>query len=429
MFAPNVLQSVLTMPMFASRAFSAIFVTALFARFTSYVVNPPAWFIHDYTLIVLGLLTVLEFAAEHNVDARQWLIEVDRFVKPSANFLMTSTLVGEQSAALLAPLSQQSSILGYSWGVVTALGVWFMTGVRNQVMGSFIDFDEEDDLGVQKTVRWLEDFWVIGGIAVAFIFPLIAIGLFILTLVGLFVTKKYFEHRENKQKVPCAVCEQPIHPSAPTCFSCRHQNHNLHQVGLFGQPTKPLKQPSISHDRNFIFRGIHWLVQQIKPPVTTLEQHRMQLLSRKRCPVCATRLKQRAIRQACSNCGTETFPNASLVDQYLKTQRRKLRYILPITFFLSLIPLLGLIPGVLYYRLNLISSLRGYVPRSIGCLSRWGVRLLNLILISLQWVPVLGGIVLPIMCWTNYWVYEQVLQSESRKTFGVLPEQAVGYRL
>ena len=90
---------------------------------------------------------------------------------------------------------------------------------------------------------------------------------------------------------------------------------------------------------------------------------------------------------------------------------------LGICFALSFIPVFGLIPGILYYRLSLISSLRIYVPLSTGCLMRWVIRIINLILLGIQWVPLLGSLTLPLMCLVNYQVYRKVLEGERRKHF------------
>ena len=53
--------------------------------------------------------------------------------------------------------------------------------------------------------------------------------------------------------------------------------------------------------------------------------------------------------------------------------------------------MLGVIPGVIYYRLAIVAPFRRYIPPGRGFLLRWGVRLAVVVLVAFQWVPVAGG--------------------------------------
>lgn len=212
-----------------------------------------------------------------------------------------------------------------------------------------------------------------------------------LTLLVLFLVQRYLKAREEKQKVPCAACGKPNYPSAIECFSCRHATASPVKLGFLGQP--------------------------LATPVTNLEDHRLELLSRKRCFVCASRLPKRAIRQNCEACGSEVFPSKEWVDNYLGYVKAKLPTTLLVSLGLSLVPLLGLIPGIVYYRVSLISNLRRYIPRSTGCLLRWVVRVVNVFLLCLQWIPLLGAATLPLMCFVNYHIYLRSLESEKSTAF------------
>ena len=88
---------------------------------------------------------------------------------------------------------------------------------------------------------------------------------------------------------------------------------------------------------------------------------------------------------------------------------------------LSFIPVLGLIPGIIYYKVNLLSSLRCYIPRATGCLTRWVTRLFTLLLICLQPVPILGMFTLPLMALTSYLLYRSALRREGSKLSRDLP--------
>ena len=252
-------------------------------------------------------------------------------------------------------------------------------------------------MGLQEALSWLEDLGVLGGVLLATVFPAVALTLFGLTILTLFALEKFFEYQEKRRQVACPHCKKGRHASALQCPHCRRQNPQPRRVGVFGQATQK--------------------------PVVDLAQHPQQLVARKRCPVCATRLEKKAIHQPCSACGTTTFANAAAVDDYLRTLRQKLPQTAAITFVLSFIPLLGIIPAVIYYRFGLIASLRGYLPRTTGCLVRWGVRLLNLFLIALQPIPILGAVMLPLMAASNYFIYQKVLERERDRVFGAKRSQ------
>jgi len=381
-------------PYFASRAFSPVLITALLARF-GVIPLGPVWLTQNITLLVLLGLSVLEVFATHYADfeAKELLAQIEKIVKPSASFLVTSSLVSGDTAAILEHIGSTTSILDYVWAAMTAFGAWYITIIRNQVMFVLRELDEDDDLGLQQALNWSEEAWVIAGVVITFVFPILAMGMFLLTLLGLFLAKKYAERLEQKSQVPCPTCSQPIHASAITCPECRHPNPTPFQVGWLGQP-------------------------KANQLVTDLNAHRLQLVGRKRCPECATRLKERRIHQPCPTCFTETFANAEQVEVYLANLNQQLPRIMLISFILGFIPLVGIIPGIIYYRFTLIASLRGYVPRSTGCLTRWGVRMMNLFLISFQPVPPIGFFVLPFMCLSNFWIYKEIIKRESNKTFG-----------
>ena len=66
-------------------------------------------------------------------------------------------------------------------------------------------------------------------------------------------------------------------------------------------------------------------------------------------------------------------------------------------------------PAVLYYRLNLVSGLRGYIPPLRGCTTRLVVRTFHFAVIALQPIPILGALVLPLIAWSTYAIYRRSL--------------------
>jgi len=97
---------------------------------------------------------------------------------------------------------------------------------------------------------------------------------------------------------------------------------------------------------------------------------------------------------------------------YLAYIDGRLPIVLLMSFLFSLVPVIGLIPGVIYYRMVLIAPMRRYIPRSQAIVLRWGVRILFFFLIMFQWVPVAGGLVIPTMALVNYTVYRSAFRAK-----------------
>jgi len=389
------LQSVSSTPLFASRPFVAAFGVAAFARWTEWL-DAPAWFTHDITMWVLGILAALEILARKDVDIRSFLEDFDGFAKVAVAVTVQLAVLDAESLALLETVTAgMTPGFGLIWASVIGSVTWTLAAFRRAFLRMLEEIDSEDDLGVQGLISWLEDLGVVGGVALVVILPLVALALFGLTLLGLYLFRKILERREERCKIPCSHCGEPLHPSAFSCPHCGGAHPEPVPVGFFGEPREGR--------------------------VTDPAEHRIRLISRRRCPVCVTRLPKKTIRQACPACGTETFGSAAAVDEYLEALHGRLPKTALICAGFSLVPVLGIIPGVIYYRLSLISGLRAYIPRSTGCLARWGVRILNLVLISLQWIPGFGALMLPALCVSNFYVYRAVLAREGPKA-----EQPVG---
>ncbi len=397
MHATYLVHSLVATPFFASRAFLATFVVALLCRFApelapfvdsdslKLLAAAPSWFTHDASLAVLGGLATLEFAATKDPDARRLLDEFDALLKAGMSAGVSLALLDAQTTAFVSPLVSGFDP-GVLWALLPSVLVLAMATARSRILTSLSDLDPDDDIGLQGLFAWFEDGWVLLGSIFAIVFPLLAVGLLALTIVGLAVAHRAIAWADDRVRQPCGSCEEPLHPTAPSCSRCGVRCASPRRVGLFGQARSgPARPPAL---------------------------HRLDLLSRRRCPCCSERLRGRGPSQECASCGTAAFPDAESLQDYVDHVRRQLPRALAVSFGFGLVPLLGIVPGVIYYRLSLIASLRGYIPRSRGFVSRWLSRLLNLLLIAMQPIPVLGAITLPLMCWTNYRVYRSALVDE-----------------
>lgn len=374
--------------LFPSRAFIPAFAVALAMRFgkdsafvQSLGLTGPTWFTHDVTLIVLGLLSVLEVVATKSPEIREALIEFDGYVKAAMAFIVTTGLLSAADTETVEAIRRAGfgSLLVAS---AMAAVVFLLTTLRNETLGLLIESDADDDLGVQGLISWVEDLWTVFGFLLLILYPLVMVFLAGLFLLLMYLIRRYFRHREEQSKVACVSCSQPVFPTAPRCAACKAEQPAPRGVGFFGR--------------------------SLSSTATDLERHRLELVENKRCPECAAHLTKRAAKQTCPACGHRVMGDRAFADRYLAFIDARLPKVLGISLALSFIPVVGAIPAIIYTRLTLVAPFRRYIPTGIGCLVKWLVRLANLVLILLQVVPGLGAMMMPLLAILNYRAYRQV---------------------
>ena len=287
MGATWLIHSLTTTPFFAARAFLATFFIALACRFAPELAPlvdadvakllsaAPAWFTHDVTLVALGLMAALEFAATRDPDARALMNEIDPLLKSGFAFITTYGLLDADVSTLQPALSGFHPVA--LWAFVPAGLVFFMASARARVLRSLHDVDLDDDLGVQKLFVWLEDLFVAGGLLLAVVLPILAVFVFASALVGMFLMQAAVRWLDDRTREPCPSCDALVHPTAPACGGCGEPRAEVRAVGLFGQ------------------------ARSKKAPAP--DAHRLDLVTRGRCSACAERLGSRSPEQACGVCG------------------------------------------------------------------------------------------------------------------------------
>jgi hypothetical protein len=405
MSVPVYLYTLASIPMFASRPFLAAAMTALLAKFGTHapllsnstvvqaLSHAPAWFTSWPVVLALVALSVLEVLAVKHSEVRALMEEFDAYLKTAVAVIVSLALLDKESVETIRSIPHPAHEAGLGLSSLFAIVVGTLTfgaaKLRHGAVEILSHVDDHDDIGLQSALNWTENTWTVLGILYLAIAPVVALILSGLTVLGLWAFRRRAERREAMSKVPCAKCATPVFPHATRCPVCRTPLTSPRAVGVFGTAkSSPSKDPA---------------------------RQRFDLISRKRCPVCATRLKQRAVRQACPTCRTVTFESLAEFHDYLHVLQARLPMTLAICFGLSAIPVIGVIPGVIYYRLTLVSGLRGYVPPLRGCLARVMIRIVNWGLILLQPIPILGAFIVPLMCLASYWIYRSSLNGRAEK--------------
>lgn len=392
----------------ASRVFLPAFLAALFLRLgASYHAltaagnamlggAAPSWFTSDWCLIVLGALSVLEVAAQRSHDARAIMSEIDHYAKPAmaavmalgvlsatdATFIQkTVPATGGQSpsASLLSnPLPVEASLFAPIIAVMAAGGTWFLASARNTAQRFLHDADPDNATGVHSLLAWAEDAYVLLGVVLLVLFPVLAM-LAIGACIGMLILLQRWAHaREEADKVPCPTCQTAVYRTALACPSCRAELQGTLAVGFLGTPTKT--------------------------PADRVEQP-FDLLAKHRCPSCATRLEQQHPHTTCPACQTEAFASPAFVSAYDARVSARLVPTLLACAGLGLIPLLGLVLGVLLYRTQLVSPYRAHIPRHRSLMIRWLLRFALFLCAIFHLVPVVGAVTVPLMGLLNYLAY------------------------
>ena len=391
MHALTLIHGVGSIGFFSSRAFLPAFVTCLLLRFGpeagfladtglfEHVVGTPTWFTHDLTVVILGLLSLLEVGATKSPEARQILDEIDRYLKPAMAVATVAGVLSATDASFVERAIVEAGAGDYLFTAIVAVGVYFMSTVRSRVLGIFSEADEDDDVGVQGLISWGEDLWVVAGLFLLFVFPIVMLILIGIAAALLLLARKIAEVREEKSKVACGNCKELVYGCAIACPHCGQKVASPRRVGFLGQ-TKD-------------------------DPADDLSVHPYRLVEKKRCPVCATRFGRRAVKQKCDACGHELMAEKDFAHRYLDYVGSRVARVGVVCALLSLIPVIGLVPGVIYYRMALVAPFRRYLPMGRRFLIKWLVRIVIFILIAFQWIPLLGALVVPVMALLSYTAY------------------------
>ncbi len=403
----SVLYSLATVPLFASRPFLAAFLTALLARWGVHIPwlgdkevivalhQAPQWFQGFGCLAALFALAVGEMLSAKSAEVRSIMQEVDAWLKAAVALLVALAVLDKQDAETLRGLQHQGLGLHGFWSGCVAALTWGAAMLRKGALAIVHEIDDHDDIGLQTALSWAENSWVVLGIVFFVIAPIVALVLSLCAALGLWLAQRWARRQEERKKIPCAQCATLVYPHALACPNCRHELASPRAVGVFGQPKD-------------------------KPSLDRAEQ-RFLLIARKRCPVCATRLVKRAVQQPCPACNTVTFASWREFEEYRRVIDARLPKTLLVCLGFSAIPVVGVIPGVIYYRLNLVTAFRGYIPPVSGCFARFWVRFVHWGLILLQPIPLFGALMLPLMCWTTWAIYRRALNGSAKRELAPQP--------
>ncbi len=381
---------------FASRAFIPAFVVALALRFGHNIpilensdfikmaTNSPSWFVSDFTIYLLGGLSLLESIATKNQELRELINSFDKNIKAIVAVVVNMGIADAADLELANTITGgmiQAGFGTYIYPIISGGGVFFLASLREEILEFISDIDPDDDLHLQGIFSIFEDCFGIFAPIMLFVLPAILILLFTGAIFAtLFFIKQYLKKKEEETKIDCS-CGTRIFPSAIECFNCHKIFANPANIGFFGLPNNET--------------------------VSNISEHKLNLLEKKKCSYCASSLKGNNQNQSCTVCNKIAFENAEFAKAYLSRISSRLIPILIISTILSFIPILGAIIGIIYYRIKLISPLSRYMGMGQRFVIKWGLRILTFIILMFQWIPFFGGFCLPLIVIINYCFYRK----------------------
>ena len=383
---------------FTSRAFVPAFCTAALMRyghmlpwlgnveFLQATGSEPTWFTSNWTLLALGVLALIEIGATKVPEAQELMDGIHKYAKTAVAGVAALGIIGTRDAAFIEQTISQANVLDSIVSGGYAAFVFLLSSIRSGFFEILLEADPDDDLGIRTLISWFEDLWSSFGVVILILYPLFVLAVLGAVMGFFYLMKRRAETKEEQSRVPCVSCGEKIYACAPACCKCKAEQPSVQDVGFFGQTINRPAQPA--------------------------EDHAFRLLTKRRCPKCATRIKERKLPQVCSTCGTTMLGSISAQQGYVAKVRARLPKVLGITFLLSLVPFFGIIPGIIYYRVQLIAPFRAYISASRGLLLRWVLRLIFLLLISVQLVPGLGGFMVPVMALISYSFYSGYFKSQ-----------------
>jgi len=374
---------------FASRAFVPAFFTSVTLAYGDQVplLNQidfierlsvaPTWLTEPWVMATLGVLSLLEIFADKNPDLRAMMAHLHGYMKSGLAALTTAGVITATQAVEIQGIVAQASFLDYLPMLASGGLTFITTQAREGLFGLLRDADSDDSTGVQGLLSWFDDLWAIFGVYFLMIFPVLVAMLVGMVYAALWGMGKYFERRAEKRRVPCPDCGEMIHACAPYCPKCGAKQPAPKAVGLFGGP--------------------------LDVAADDLELHAVRLASKRRCPRCATKLPKKSVAQRCEADDWPVFGDAGFRERYLAEIDGRLGRVMLISFLWGLIPVVGLIVGVVYGRFALVGPYGRYLSLSQGCLARLFARALFLVFALVQaFVPVLGALTVPLLVFLGW---------------------------
>jgi hypothetical protein len=363
-------------------------------------------------LIVTFILAILEKRISNSPSFQDLWNMHDAKVKGVFATIIAFVMVDETAEQIIksvtaATNSEAASVesVFYSlesvWAAVVGGLTWLLAAIRSSILMFLIETDHDDSMGIRKFISRLEGLMGIFGPLLFLILPIIALSFagIAFALVGLI--KWRVRQVEKNHERPCFNCQHSNHLSALHCGNCDTELTNVCDVGFLG-----LSKRNVAAGDE--------------------KSHIQKLLEAHRCGYCAAKGDSGGVCSRCKTCDRLLFPSKQHALNYLSNMRKKIPLTLAITSVCGFFPIIGLIPGIIFYRLYLISGLKVHVSHSASFFIRLLLRVFFIFLVLFNMTPIFGFVSIPIMAMANYLMYTNAIRNQIHSHKYKLTQQVQG---
>ena len=140
--------------------------------------------------------------------------------------------------------------------------------------------------------------------------------------------------------------------------------------------------------------------------MSALEKLPVKLLVAGRCCICATPI-QKGPKSTCPQC--QIVPHADQHWRHLYDQHvvRRVPLVLIVCALLGFIPVVGILPAVVCYRILLVRPYARVVGLGQKLGAKWGLRVLLFVMAWLQFMPGVGAIAIPVLAFISHRIWRR----------------------
>ncbi len=401
----------------ASRAFIPLFVVTALSNpavrqvlpdwFTEKLWILPesmTWLGHPVCVITVGVLALIEFAADKNDDLKEILEQAHVLLKGGVAILVALAVIPAETGMLVpeSPVGEPAAAgignMTWEWLVLIAtVGLTVVLAkLRADFFSAWLDVDDEDDFNLRKIVSLLEDLWAVVAIPMIVLLPPLTV-LLVLVLLALAFTGKWLMRKlEERRRRPCSECGQSIMPTASRCPKCEA-----------AQPVAELLTWNIFLNRRILCAG--------PPERPDLDQHELRLISRQRCAACAERIDINTFAaDGCPKCGFE-MPHEEWYNEYRDAVVSRAMWLLVPLMLISWIPVVGIAFAIVAIKLFLSAPLKVFIGRFQKFGLKWGMRLFTVLLLIAGSLPFVSIAAVPVLIIVHVLVYGHFAKKSIQK--------------
>lgn len=219
-------------------------------------------------------------------------------------------------------------------------------------------------------------------VAYALLYPWAAIVLAVLGGIGMRAFFVFCRRREFNHRLCCARCGTLMYPCGLYCPKC--------------------------HTPNPAVRALNWVgYSRLRDVLPSSERPRQKesLRSFRRCHYCGEPLRKATLEQHCPACGNSVLRGAAAVRSYDAYVARRARATYAAVVFLGFVPVVGNLLSSSLYKRTLVNPFALYMN---ALRESFLLAFLFLLRHLFRYVPLVGTLVMPLLCVAEYHLYRRM---------------------